>query len=302
MVPGSQISTASDSVDSLGCPLGKLKDDQQILGAGIKFYQKSSHDPALGRVETPATNRGFLIGLSIKAGHRRRVFSQHHATTHDFAENAVYVRDFSESYRADLGGAFHFMLMEITPASLAQIAEGAETPTVTRLRSVSEEPDPVLRGLTGALFSKANGQLHRSALFVDQLSIAIGIHLLQKYGDGRAVPTDSVPALSRRREKLAKDLLQSRMDGDVSIDEVASACNLSRGTFLRSFRETTGKTPHQWLTQQRVEKARALLLDSTMPLSEVASACGFSDQSHFTRVFSVATGATPGVWRRSRLS
>ena len=87
-----------------------------------------------------------------------------------------------------------------------------------------------------------------------------------------------------------------------ALDEVASACNLSRGTFLRSFRETTGKTPHQWLTQQRVEKARALLLDSTMPLSEVASACGFSDQSHFTRVFSVATGATPGVWRRSRLS
>ena len=63
-----------------------------------------------------------------------------------------------------------------------------------------------------------------------------------------------------------------------------------------------GKTPHQFLTQQRVEKAQDLLAFSTLTISEIAAACGFADQSHFTRVFSRAVGIAPGIWRRSRRS
>jgi AraC-like DNA-binding protein len=88
------------------------------------------------------------------------------------------------------------------------------------------------------------------------------------------------------------------MDGNISIAEIAGACNLSRSYFIRAFRETTGQTPHQWLTAQRLERARALLKDVERPLADVAAACGFADQSHFTRVFSQHTGMPPGGWRK----
>ncbi|MCY1249297.1 HTH-type transcriptional activator RhaR [compost metagenome] len=63
-----------------------------------------------------------------------------------------------------------------------------------------------------------------------------------------------------------------------------------------------GSTPFRWLLQQRIEKAKDLLQFSPTSLSEIATACGFSDQSHFTRAFVQAVGATPRQWRRSRQS
>jgi len=57
--------------------------------------------------------------------------------------------------------------------------------------------------------------------------------------------------------------------------------------------------PHKWMVQQRVSLAKSLLRQGKMTLAQIALACGFSDQSHFTQCFSAWTGLSPGVWRRS---
>ncbi|MNW16127.1 Transcriptional activator NphR [compost metagenome] len=57
-------------------------------------------------------------------------------------------------------------------------------------------------------------------------------------------------------------------------------------------------TPHRWLTAHRIERACALLAQADLSIAAVALACGFSDQSHLTRVFAQALGTTPGMWRR----
>jgi AraC family transcriptional regulator len=80
---------------------------------------------------------------------------------------------------------------------------------------------------------------------------------------------------------------------------VANACGLSLVQFAKAFRKTVGIPPHRWVMQQRVSLAKTLLRNGPMPLSEVALACGFSDQSHFTRYFSASVGISPGAWRRT---
>jgi AraC family transcriptional regulator len=57
--------------------------------------------------------------------------------------------------------------------------------------------------------------------------------------------------------------------------------------------------PYRWLSRLRIEEAKRLLRLNTLPLSEIALACGFGDQAHFTRVFSREVGAAPGAWQRS---
>jgi AraC-like DNA-binding protein len=80
------------------------------------------------------------------------------------------------------------------------------------------------------------------------------------------------------------------------IGGLAATCNLSRSYFIKAFKKTTGRTPHRWLLQHRIDKAKELLLHS-LPIAEISLECGFTDQSHFTCVFTNIMGMPPGVWR-----
>ena len=292
---------AVPAMDSLGCTSSALHRDQELIGNGIRFYRKRT-DEVLGHVATPATDRGFLVGVSMQPGHRRRILHEHHASSHDFDARSVYVRNFADHYRADLKGPFDFVLMEISRGFFEQAVDerdGAGGRTRTRaLEQVTGVEDPVLCALAAALAPALERPESASALFVDQMGVVIGTHLIETYGGGTAVSTKKQRGLSRLHEARAKEILRSRMDGTLSIADVAEACNLSRSHFIRAFRESTGQTPHQWLLKHRVELALGHMLGSQMPLAEIAHVCGFADQSHFTRVFTQAMGSPPGSWRR----
>src|SRR6478752_5306685 len=83
-------------IDVFGCPASKLHQDQELRGAGIKFFRKGSDYPHLGQVATTADDRGFLIGISQGRGHRRRIFHEHHATNHEFKEGSIYIRNLAD--------------------------------------------------------------------------------------------------------------------------------------------------------------------------------------------------------------
>jgi AraC-like DNA-binding protein len=114
----------------------------------------------------------------------------------------------------------------------------------------------------------------------------------------------SRPATGRRkerglapwREQLAKELMRKHIEHGIRSVELAHACGLSTGTFAARFRRSTGTTPHQWLMSHRVKHAIGLM-DSSLPISDIALRSGFADQAHFTRVFSARVGVTPGAWR-----
>jgi AraC family transcriptional regulator len=84
----------------------------------------------------------------------------------------------------------------------------------------------------------------------------------------------------------------------VPLSDVAHECRLSVSHFSRAFRHTVGAAPHEWLLNQRIAVAKEKLRNGQLPLVEVASLCGFADQSHFTRVFTHKVGISPGAWRR----
>jgi AraC family transcriptional regulator len=79
--------------------------------------------------------------------------------------------------------------------------------------------------------------------------------------------------------------------------DLAKVVQLSPGHFTRAFRETFGETPIAYVARRRMRHAQALMLNSRDSLSQIALACGLSDQSHFTRVFRRAIGTSPSAWR-----
>jgi AraC-like DNA-binding protein len=95
-----------------------------------------------------------------------------------------------------------------------------------------------------------------------------------------------------------QEYIDAHIGDRIELADLAAVTGLSIYHFARQFKDTVGVTPHQYLVQKRLQRAKQMLSRSTLSLSEIASRVGFSDQSHFTRLFGQMFGLTPGQFRR----
>lgn len=93
----------------------------------------------------------------------------------------------------------------------------------------------------------------------------------------------------------ARECIDDAPAESVSLSDLANLCGMSRFQFLRSFARSTGLTPHAYLLQRRIDRARRLIA-AGMSLAEAAADSGFFDQSHMTRHFTRVLGLTPGAY------
>jgi AraC family transcriptional regulator len=125
------------------------------------------------------------------------------------------------------------------------------------------------------------------------------MHFAYAYGGMRSAVRVARGGLAPWQERRCKELMNSRIGEQISLRELAKECRLSISHFAAAFRQSIGESPQM---KRRVEIAKEMLLSSGLPLSAIAVDCGFADQSHLTRVFTVMVGAPPGVWRRARMN
>ncbi|PGH55519.1 AraC family transcriptional regulator [Azospirillum palustre] len=112
---------------------------------------------------------------------------------------------------------------------------------------------------------------------------------------GKSGPAKSGLAAWQMRRVTA--YIDTHLAGSIRNRDLAAAAKLSCGYFCQSFKDSFGCPPHSYILRRRVERAKELLETSITPLSQIALDCGFSDQSHFSRIFRRATGEAPRLWR-----
>jgi AraC family transcriptional regulator len=197
-------------------------------------------------------------------------------------------------------GPLHSILWFVPRASLNALADEANVPYVDELRF---DPcvgiaDETIRHLSASMLPALKTPEQVSRLFADHLTLAFAAHVAQTYGGMEPAARLIKGGLAPWQERRAKEMLVADLTGAIPLAEIAAACGLSSDHFARAFRRSMGLAPHAWLLRARVECAMTLLRQPDRSLSEVALACGFADQSHFTRVFTRQTGQSPGIWRR----
>jgi AraC family transcriptional regulator len=106
--------------------------------------------------------------------------------------------------------------------------------------------------------------------------------------------------LTPKQLRSVKEFIADNVSENISLMDLAELVGLSRSQFGRAFKTSTGVSPHRYHLEQRLTLAKELLTTSRQSLVEIALAAGFSEQSHFNRVFRSSTGATPTVWRRGQ--
>ena len=201
-----------------------------------------------------------------------------------------------------INNPFHSVHFYLPRVALNLVAEGAEAQKIEALRYQPGTgiDDAVMRGLVSSLMPAFENPEQATRLFVEHVTLAVAIHAAKTYGAMMPATLSARGGLAAWQVKRAQETLAANLEGDISLADLANDCGLSASHFSRAFRQSTGLSPHRWLMQRRVDRAKSLLPDRKLSLAEIALSCGFTDQSHFTRVFSAFVGISPGAWRRNR--
>ena len=129
------------------------------------------------------------------------------------------------------------------------------------------------------------------------------VHLLEVFADHLSIIANQLAVQEENTEppmiRKAKEFIQIRKADDLSLSDVAKAVNSSTFYFCKMFKKATGLHFTDYLSRIRIEKAKNLLLNPHLRVSEIAFQVGFQSLTHFNRVFRKITGQSPTAYRQA---
>jgi AraC family transcriptional regulator len=202
-------------------------------------------------------------------------------------------------WRWDAGEPIEMLHVSIADEALRTYAGELGLMATPEVRTCVGFADANLARIAEALATELQSPYARS-LVADALRIELMYRLLTEHSS-LASDAVRVPAnrLGARTLRLLDDYIDAALGQNIGISDLAALVGMSRFHFARLFRATVGSTPHQYVLERRLERARELLRFDDVPLRDIATATGFSDQSHLTRHVKRRFGRTPAALRAS---
>ena len=165
------------------------------------------------------------------------------------------------------------------------------------LQGLQHTRDRKIRTIGSLLEKEVRAGCPTGRLYGEFLGMALAAHLLRQFAVFPSKTVEYRGGLTKYRLRHIVDYIQANLSQDNSLQALAEVAEVSPFHFCRSFKQSTGLSPHRYILQLRIEEAQRLLKRTTLAISDVANRLGFSDQSHFTMVFRKLVGTTPARWR-----
>ena len=190
------------------------------------------------------------------------------------------------------------LVMRFAPAFLRHVAEeNGLDPDVVELRASVDGRDDAVKHIGLVMLAEMEAGGVGGKVYGDALATALATHLLRNHGTApQAVPNQrgGLPGSALRR---VTDFVNDNLSMDLGLSEMAGVANLSRYHFSRQFKRSTGLSPHQYVIQRRVERARELLSGTDLSVGDIASVVGFTHQSHLAHHTRRHFGVPPSALR-----
>ena len=283
-------------------------------GLGWSALNFEQHESRPGVRHLPRGSRHHLLLIGMSNGRVVRE-AQGKRTEHELTPGFVEVIPAGTPVRWSWQTRIGFCVLMLEPAFVQQVAlqSFGLAADEYRVKLSERRNDNGINTIAGVLAREALSRNAGGRVYADSLANILAVHLLRHYtqhADGVALPDSeraqqdsvkSVPQQPRegnsqpRAVAQAVRLIEENYSQDLALSKIAAAVHVSPFHLSRLFKRTLGISPHQYLIRVRVDSARSMLSGGSRhrPLSEVAAAVGFSDQSHLTRHVKRITGLTP---------
>jgi len=168
------------------------------------------------------------------------------------------------------------------------------------IQGLSGADDPELRNLLLLLAEESETGGQCGILYAESLMTALATRLLYAVRSKKLRANGTVSPLPHRLLRRVLERMRADLSANLDLAMLAAETGYSRAHFVRMFRATTGQTPHHYLTGLRLAKAQALIDGRSIPLIDIAAACGFSSHAHLSTAFRSRFGVSPSVYRRNQ--
>jgi AraC family transcriptional regulator len=224
---------------------------------------------------------------SFEAGVRRSEMKKY---AYDAGEIILAPRHVEQWFRTE---DLHLLVVRISDAALSAACDGGKAD----LRYGPKLVDARVGELITAVNAERIAGFPNGPLFLDSAEQELADALVDRHAVRRRSAPTYGGGLTPARLRRVAELVHAKIEEELSLDEMAEEAGLSTAHFSQTFRKSTGKSPHQFVLNHRVERAKRMLR-ADMRILDVAVACGFKTQQHFARVFRQLCGASPTEYRQ----
>lgn len=158
---------------------------------------------------------------------------------------------------------------------------------------------PSIQRLINAQYQAMISGQSNCRIMAETNAMKLASELLRTFGNDNRI-AGSASFLSSAEMGQIIEFIDMKINRNFGLEELARLTKRDKFNFIRAFKLTTGETPHQFVIDRRLDKAKQKLASSNAPLATIAYDCGFSSQAHMTSTFTKHIGASPGAYRRDR--
>lgn len=281
-----RLDTVPNRIEKMLPEVGLVQRSQNV---SVELVPKLAIPMSQFQLNIPAT----MIMVAFEAGSAWEALGTDRLQKRSFRNRCHFLPTQAEIHIRIDQSAPEFLLLGINTEFARQVFE-----EISECRSAI--PEPVIGEAPARLLSLGNilrgDLLKKRELKALELESLASLLLAEWSDDGVSTQLDS---LSQKMVAMVKDFVEAHLDQDLSLTDLASIAELSPSYFLRTFKQATGQTPHRYVMESRVQRARERLERTDHPLADIAYDCGFASQSHMTDVFRSYVKMSPGRYRRS---
>jgi AraC family transcriptional regulator len=255
-----------------------------------------------GMTSPMGSEDAYLVCLNLRKQRTHELWCDGHSVcSSSYEGGTTYVLDLRRDPIAYIGDPMHSLCFYMPRNAIIEASEELGDGSISGLAVQPGECflDIIIGSIGQTLLPIFDKAAPANQPLIDHLLQGMCAYMASTYSGSSVRPDIVKGALAPWQQRLVTQMMRDRIFEGISINELAQACGLSTGALARGFKKSTGLSPHQWLLSRRVDLALELMTEPDISLADIAFSAGFSDQSHFSRVFAQKMGVAPGAWRKS---